>query len=102
MRRPSVLPQRRPSTTAALIDVAIFGYVFYELHHVYKGTHPVMSRRLEIAGLHPRQGTSASGDSNKEGLRVEGETEKSEEKWTSLNGVPVPSFEMLMRPFRKQ
>ncbi|KAF2655538.1 hypothetical protein K491DRAFT_421201 [Lophiostoma macrostomum CBS 122681] len=101
-------------------------YSNYELYRICTGTHPFISPRLEQAGITHRSlpgiselkaglrgtntkdgagpaATVASGGGAGAGSGVGAGAGSGEEApaWMYLNGVPIPSFEMLMRPFRR-
>jgi hypothetical protein len=77
-----------------VINAALLGYNAYELFRVYKCTHPVLSPKLAAHGLYPRPAATADD-------RIE---EKPGEGWMKINGVLVliPSYETVMRPFRRE
>jgi hypothetical protein len=77
----------------------------YELYHIYKGTHPTFSPYLEKAGIYSVDNTDnkdATGDRPRNKTSQASGLEQDEGGWTRMNGVPLPSFETLMRPFRKE
>ncbi|KAJ4368265.1 hypothetical protein N0V83_006621 [Neocucurbitaria cava] len=83
--------------------VLIFGN--YELWRIHKGIHPYWTPKLEAAGIVRRKHSTApeSSDSRAVATKVEAGGEESETaiRWTNINGIPIPTLEALMRPFRK-
>ncbi|CAO2654843.1 Nn.00g115760.m01.CDS01 [Neocucurbitaria sp. VM-36] len=83
--------------------VLIFGN--YELWRIHKGIHPYWTPKLEAAGIVTRRHKTLSEPSDNRAVatRVEPSGEESEAaiRWTNLNGIPIPTLEALMRPFRK-
>lgn len=82
------------------IEIGIFAYLSYELSCVYRGTHPVMSKRLAEAGVWPPPRLPFA--------KVEGDKETEEHlkeddvRWLNINGVPVPaSFHALTGFWRR-
>ena len=69
----------------------------YELYRIHTRTHPYWTPRLEAAGiLAPRHDTPADAKTDA-GADAAG----SAIRWTNLNGVPIPTLDALMPPFRK-
>ena len=82
------------------LEFGIFAYLSYELSRVYRGTHPVMSRRLAEAGVWPPPRLPFSKE---EGSKErEGDLNEEDVRWLSINGVPVPaSFHALTGFWRR-
>jgi hypothetical protein len=78
----------------------------YELYHIYKGTHPTFSPYLKKAGIYSIDNTDkqdATGDKSQTKTLQPSGLEQDEDGWLRLNGKNLlPSFDMLMRPFRKE
>ncbi|KAF2799010.1 hypothetical protein K505DRAFT_321449 [Melanomma pulvis-pyrius CBS 109.77] len=87
----------------------------YELYRITKGTHPYISAKLQIqaqgrgeepadkrteaAEKAPRPNAGVASRDKPFGDRVgEGGGDGA---WLMLNGIPIPSFELLMRPWRR-
>ncbi|KAJ4301517.1 hypothetical protein N0V90_003610 [Kalmusia sp. IMI 367209] len=95
--RPSKIVPPRFQGLALGLEIGTAAYINYELYRAYKGTHPVLSPKLEDAGIWPRQ-PNATNTEKGEGLRVADSEQKSDDvRWMNINGVPVPSFDMLTR-----
>ncbi|KAL5401614.1 hypothetical protein PMIN03_011365 [Paraphaeosphaeria minitans] len=91
--RPIIIPPPKFQNIAIALEVASAAYFSYEFARIYRGTHPVLSRRLAEHGIWPPpQLPTAKG-----GARMEGDDRKEVDvRWMSINGVPVPaSFEAL-------
>ena len=82
------------------IEFCTLGYLSYELARVYRGTHPQLSPKLAGAGLWPMPKLPALKQGEK---KEEGKTEeKSDVRWMSINGVPVPaSFDAITGFWRR-
>lgn len=83
--------------------VLIFGNI--ELYRVHKGIHPYWTPKLEATGYVPGENkTSSSGSTEKrvKSAKVDDGDNTSETsiRWANLNGVPIPTLEALVRPFR--
>jgi hypothetical protein len=86
--RPTRIATPKFQNLALAIDVATATYLGYELSLVYRGTHPVLSRRLAEYGIWPPPPSPAV----KEGAKRDGEDSKEADvRWMSINGVPVPA-----------
>lgn len=93
---------RSTPSLASSLNTAVLLYCNYELYRVWKGTHPYFSPRLEASGLLQKPtDTAANTAGNKPAEKRIEALEKSEVGWTNLNGIPIPRFEMLIRPFRR-
>lgn len=99
MRPTRLLPGPSTSNLATALNAAIVCYCNYEMYRVYRGTHPYFSPKLEAAGILPRPPAHATKPTDKK--PAVDALDKEEMGWTRLNGVPIPSLEMLMRPFRR-
>ncbi|KAK7187571.1 hypothetical protein PSPO01_06305 [Paraphaeosphaeria sporulosa] len=91
--RPIIIPPPKFQNVAIALEVASAAYFSYELSRIYRGTHPVLSRRLAENGIWPPPQLPAV----KGGAKVEGDDKKEVDvRWMSINGVPVPaSFDAL-------
>jgi len=99
-------------TRLPIISTLVLFYCNYEFYRVSKGTHPWISPRLEKLGIVRRDMKPADkspNDANSTEKKPVAPTmgrgieswDKGEVGWTNLNGIPIPSLEMLIRPFRR-
>lgn len=73
----------------------------YELYRIQNGTHPYWSPKLEAAKQQRRTALDSPKDHSKDNQAAQSESSETSLKWTNLNGVPIPTLDALMRPFRK-
>jgi|SRR6186713_1526864 len=97
-------------TKVPIISTLALLFCNYELYRITTGTHPYI--RLKINGR-PINSSSETEQTQtverKSADRVGKHVAPFEDKmpvepgpaWTSLNGIPIPTFEMLMRPWRR-
>lgn len=92
--RPTIIASPRLQNFIIASELASAAYFSYELARIYRGTHPVLSRRLAENGIWPPPPRLPAA---KEGARMDGEDKKDVDvRWMSINGVPVPaSFDAL-------
>jgi hypothetical protein len=96
---------RRKPVLPIFLNTAFLCWGNYELYRIYKGTHPTFSTYLEQAGIYSvntvdNKDATGSMPGDKK-LERSAQNQDEEDGWTRMNGVPIPSLEMLMRPFRK-
>jgi hypothetical protein len=92
-----------------IVSTTVLIFANYELWRIHKGTHPYWSPRLEAVGLVRTQQKEASGSNVGNTGMAETKAVKTEAdnpsgaaiQWTNLNGVPIPTLEAFMRPYRK-
>lgn len=77
----------------------------YELYRIYQGTHPTFSPYLEKAGIYTVDTTDSKDATEKKPIDGRpgrlGQSQVEDDGWIRMNGVPIPTLEMLTRPFRK-
>jgi hypothetical protein len=92
---------RQKSALPLFVHTAFLCWGNYELYRIYQGTHPTFSTYLEKAGIYSANNTNDKDTAEKRPeerrTRHSGRNQDGEEAWR----VPLPSFEMLIRPFRK-
>jgi hypothetical protein len=89
-----------------IVSTVVLIWGNYEIYRIHKGTHPYWSPRLEAAGI-VRGGEKTSLESPKQNAKdagVEGADAGGvggvSIRWTNLNGVPIPTLDGLIKPFR--
>jgi uncharacterized membrane protein len=84
----------------------IYGAI--QAHQIANGTHPYWSKRLEAAGVEGFKkrgnGLSTSTNSNTPASETVAEHNRgvtAAVKWTSVNGIPIPTLATLMGTSRE-
>ncbi|KAH7130435.1 hypothetical protein B0J11DRAFT_504218 [Dendryphion nanum] len=97
---------RQSTSTGILLGILLF--TNYEMYRVFTHRHPYWTPRLVNAGLVvpkssvEKEGQNGSASTGFNSKRMPAQEEKMETVgWTWLNGVPIPSYELLTRPFRR-
>jgi len=96
---------RQKPVLPIFLNTAFLCWGNYEMYRIYKGTHPTFSTYLEKAGIYSVNTADSKDAAEKQSgdkrLERSGDSQAEEDGWTRMNGVPIPSLEMLIRPFRK-
>lgn len=105
MARPVIVGNQLSLQVPIFFRTFVFLYFSHNVYQVYKGVHPVVSPRLAAAGVyHGSIAEAAMAESNKHNSKKEESGAQGAEQgglnW--IDGLPLPSLDLLMRPFRKE